>query len=154
MKSPYDAIVRLLDDAHITYETLTHDPVYTSEQAAAVRGLSLQQGAKSMLFKAKNGGFVLVVLPGDRRVSSRLLKQALQAKDVRLASPAEVSEQMGCAIGACYPFGNVAGLRTLVDKSLEQNEVISFNPGRHDVSIKLPYADYVRLSKPEVVEIS
>jgi len=153
MKSnPYEAILRVLDGAHIQYERLEHEPVYTSEQAAAVRGLSLQQGAKSLLFKTKHG-FVLVVVPGDKRVDSKKLKKHLGVSDVRFASPDEVKEQMGCEIGSCYPLGTVAGLRTIVDKSLGANEVISFNPGSHTVSIKMSYADYQRAARPELADV-
>lgn len=154
MTDPYEAILRLLDEAHIAYEKFEHEPVHTSEEAAAVRGVSMSQASKALLFKTKEGNFVLVVLPGDKRADSRKLKDLLQTKSIRFATPEEVVEQMGCKIGSCYPLGIIAGLRTLVDKSLGENESIFFNPGRHDVSIKMPYADYVRIARPDMVTIT
>ncbi len=151
MKDPYQAIVRLLDDTHIVYEKFEHEPVHTSEEAAAARGVSMSQAAKALLFKTKEGNFVLVVLPGDKRADSRKLKEYLHTKSIRFATPEEGEEQMGCKIGSCYPLGIVAGLRTLVDQSLGQNDSIFFNPGRHDISIHMSYADYVTLAKPELV---
>ena len=59
MKSPYEAIIRLLDKAHIAYEKFEHEPVFTSEQAAAVRGTSLSQGAKALLFKPRKAALRL-----------------------------------------------------------------------------------------------
>lgn len=97
---------------------------------------------------------MLAVLPGDRRADSRRHKELLGTKGLRFASPEEVEEQMGCQIGSCYPLGVLAGLRTLVDKSLSQNESIFFNPGRHDISIKMKYADSQKLTWPEVVEVT
>jgi len=154
MTEPYEAIIRLLDEAHIEYEKIEHEPVFTSEQAAAVRGMQLGQGAKSLLLKTKDGEFVLAVMPGDKRADSKKLKDVLHTKSLRFAMPEEVVEHMGCEIGACYPLGVVAGLRTLVDTSLGQNQIISFNPGRHDVSIKMKYADYVKLANAEIVSIT
>lgn len=154
MKNPYEAIIRLLDEAHIEYEKFEHEPVFTSEEAAAVRGVSMSQAAKALLFKTKEGNFVLVVLPGDKRADSHLLKDYLHTKSIRFATPEEVEEYMGCKIGSCYPLGIVAGLRTLVDKSLSLNEEIFFNPDRHDISIKMKYAVYMQLANPEVVAIS
>ena len=156
MHRPYEGILNLLRSSGIAFERIEHEPVHTCEQAASVRGLKLEQGAKSLLFKFKaaEAVFVLVVLPGNRRVSSKELKRLLRVKDVRFASPAEVKEHMGCEIGSCYPFGNIAGLRTLVDESLGRNELISFNPGRHDVSIKMRYADYSHLAQPEIVAVA
>ena len=152
MTNPYQKILDLLNQHNVKFEQLKHEPVYTSEQAAAVRGISIESGAKSLLFKTK-AGFVLVVVPGSQRVDSKKLKKLLGVKDVRFATPEEVKEQMSCEIGSCYPFGSIAGLRTLVDKSLGKNEVISFNPGRHDTSIKMPYTEYRKLVNPEVVEV-
>jgi len=154
MQSPYEAIIKLLDETHTKYEKYEHEPVFTSEQAAAVRGANMSQAAKSLLFKTKEGNFVLVVLPGDKRADSRRLKELLHTKAIRFATPEEVEEQMKCKIGSCYPLGIIAGLRTLVDDSLSQNEEIFFNPARHDVSIKMRYTDYEKLAKPELLPLS
>jgi Ala-tRNA(Pro) deacylase len=156
MRCPYEGIINLLHLHGVEYESIEHDPVHTCEQAAAVRGLKLEQGAKSLLFKYKADEvtFVLVVVPGHKRVNSKELKRILRVKDVRFASPEEVNEQMGCKIGSCYPFGNIAGLRTLIDESFSSNEIVSFNPGRHDVSIKMRYADYQKIAQPEIVSVT
>ncbi len=154
MKDPYDAIVGLLDEAHIAYEKFEHEPVHTSEEAAAVRGVSMSQAAKALLFKTKENNFVLVVLPGDKRADSRRLKDYLGTKSIRFATPEEVETHMGCKIGSCYPLGVIAGLRTLVDQSLSQNKEIFFNPGRHNISIKMKYADYVHLAHAEIVHLT
>lgn len=153
MKEPYEAIIGLLDEAHVQYERFEHEPVHTSEEAAAVRGVSMSQAAKALLFKTKEGNFVLVVLPGDKRADSRKLKDHLHTKSIRFATPEEVEEHMGCKIGSCYPLGVIAGLHTLVDTSLAQNKEIFFNPGRHDVSIKMKYTDYQTLADAEIVQI-
>jgi Ala-tRNA(Pro) deacylase len=156
MPQPYEGILALLLLHGVEYERIEHEPVHTCEQSAAVRGLKLEQGAKSLLFKFKaaEAAFILVVLPGHKRVNSKQLKRVLGVKDVRFASPEEVKQRMGCEIGSCYPFGNIAGLRTLVDESFHGSEVVSFNPGRHDVSIKMRYADYHRIVQPEVVAVA
>lgn len=154
MKEPYKAIVRLLEETHTAYEKFEHEPVFTSEEAAAVRGVSMSQAAKALLFKTKENNFVLVVLPGDKRADSRKLKDHLHTKSLRFATPKEVEAQMGCKIGSCYPLGVIAGLRTLVDESLGQNVEIFFNPGRHDVSIKMKYDGYIGLAQAERVTIA
>lgn len=153
MQSPYKIIIDLLKNKHIEYETLEHEPVFTSEQAAKIRGTSLKQGAKALLLKA-DGEFILAVLPGDRRMESKKLKAFLLVRDMRFATPEEVEQIMGCKIGACYPFGNLIGVRMIVDPSLGENEIISFNPGVHDKSLKMKYKDYVKVTAPELVNIS
>lgn len=153
MKSPYQQIVNFLNSNNVLHEVIDHEPVYTSEQAAKVRGLSLKEGAKSLLLKA-DAQFILAVLPGDRRLDSKKLKKELGVKNLRFAAPDEVKEVMGCEIGACYPFGNLLGMEMLVDERFIKNEMISFNPGVHDKSIKIKWEDYFRAVKPKMVNLS
>ncbi|HZP55861.1 MAG TPA: YbaK/EbsC family protein [Candidatus Saccharimonadales bacterium] len=151
--NPYEKIIELLKSNDLWFEEIKHEPVYTSQQAASVRGLKLEQGAKSLLFKADQD-FILVVLGGDKKVDWKKLKNVLSVRQIRMATPEEVVQKMGVEVGACYPFGNIVGLRTLVDKSLTKQEIISCNPGRHDVSIKFMLKDYQKLVQPELTEVS
>ena len=153
MFNPYEEIIKLLKTNNIDYKETEHEPVYTSEQAAKVRGVSISQGAKSLLLKAKDN-FVLAVLPGDRKLDSKRFKNLLKIRDFHFALPEEVKDKMGCEIGACYPFGNLIGLPTYVDNSLSKNEIISFNPGVHNRSIEITWRDFYSLVKPKMVDIS
>jgi Ala-tRNA(Pro) deacylase len=153
MFNPHEEIIKLLKTNNIDYKETEHEPVYTSEQAAKVRGISLSQGAKSLLLKSEND-FILAILPGDRKLDSKKFKGLLKIKDFRFALPEEVKNKMGCEIGACYPFGNLIGLLTYVDNSLSKNEVISFNPGVHDRSIEIKWRDFYLVVKPKMVDIS
>ncbi|MFA6253672.1 MAG: YbaK/EbsC family protein [Candidatus Paceibacterota bacterium] len=150
---PSAKILNFLDDHHIKYEVLEHEPVFTSEQAAKIRGTELCQGAKTLLLKT-GGEFVLAVLPGERRLDTKKLKKILGVKDLRFALPEEVEKIMGCQIGACYPFGNLIGVRMVVDQAMGDNEIITFNIGRHDRSVKMRWDDYKNITKAEVVEIT
>lgn len=153
MINPYEEIVNLLKKNKIPYKETEHEPVYTCEQAAKVRGISISQGAKSLLIKCEND-FILVVLPGDRKLDSKKLKNLLHVKDLRFALPEEVKDKMGCEIGACYLFGNLVGLPVYVDNSSSKNDIISFNPGIHTRSIEIKFRDFYSLVKPKIVDIS
>jgi Ala-tRNA(Pro) deacylase len=118
-----------------------------------VRGMSMESGAKSLLLKTEKD-FVLVILPGNKRLDSKLLKSYLSVKNIRFATPEEVENVMGCQIGACYPFGNLIGIRTLMDKSMTDCKEIFFNPGVHNKSIKMKLIDYQELVHPELVSVS
>ncbi len=153
MKNPFAAIIQLLESEKVKYKLLEHEPVYTSEQAAKVRGLTLAEGAKSLLLKASRE-FILIVLPGDQKLDSKKVKTILSTKKLRFATPEEVVDIMGCEIGACYPLGSILGIRTFVDPKLGKNESISFNPGLHDKTIRLTWIDYKRLVQPEIFAVS
>ncbi len=151
--NPFEEIVKLLKQNAVEFETFNHEAVYTSEQAARTRGESLHSGAKSLILKAGDE-FVMAILPGDLKLDSKKLKQILGIKDLRFARPEEVKELVGCEIGAVYPFGSIPGIKMVVDKRLGESEVIFFNPGLHDRTIKMRYEDYIKVTKPMIVEIT
>jgi prolyl-tRNA editing enzyme YbaK/EbsC (Cys-tRNA(Pro) deacylase) len=86
----------------------------TAEEAAAAAGGELGQIVKSLVF-ADGDGPVLVLCAGDRRVDTSLV-----GDDVRRASPDEVREATGFAIGGVPPLGHERPVRTLVDESLRR----------------------------------
>lgn len=153
MENPYSQIIQLLKDNNIDYQEIEHEPVYTSEQAEKVTGISEKEGAKSLLIKA-DSDFILAVLPGSKRLDAKKLKKLLGVKSTRFANPEEVKEIMGCEIGACYPFGNIINLKTIFDNSVTKNEQISFNPGAHDKTIRIKWKDFQNLYKFELTDIS
>ena len=150
--NPFDKIVHLLKNKNVDFKILKHEPVYTSEQAAKVRDEPLKSGAKSLLLKTDEE-FMLAVIPGSKRLDSYKLKKIVSVKRLRFASSEEVEQIMGCMIGACYPIGDIIGIKTVVDKSLLENEFISFNPGVHDQTIKIKSSDLKKVANIELVDI-
>lgn len=137
-----------LRQGNVAHTVLRHEPVYTSEQAAAVRGTTLASGAKALIVKAGDG-FVMLVLPADRKLDSRKARTALGVKALRFGTKEEVKELTGLEPGSIPPFGSLFGLPTHCDPALGENASINFNAGDHAVSVQLAYADYVAFEKPE-----
>lgn len=150
---PYSEIIKLLESAKVRYQIIHHEPVFTSEQAEAMSGLSLSQGAKTILLSAGDI-FVLAVLPGDKRIDTKKLARYLGVKKVRFATETEVEQIMRCKIGACYPFGSFINTRVIVDPALAREERIAFNPGRNEQSIIVDSSDYLRVANPEMQSIA
>jgi Ala-tRNA(Pro) deacylase len=149
-KSAYPKIIKLLLNNKTSYKLLKHQPVYTSEQAAKVRGSSLKAGAKALIFLADNKP-IMIVVPGNKKVNVRKFKDAYKIKNLAMATPDEVEKiTEGVKIGAVHPFGNLHNLPVYVDQSLGRNKEIVFNAGVHDRSIKMEYRDYYRLVKPKL----
>lgn len=154
MNNPSELIYNLLHDQGIVYETIVHENNYTEEQTMDQHGLSLRQGAKSMILNGEDA-FHLIVLAGDRRLDFKKAKHELGIKNkIRLATNEEIKRLMGCEIGSCYPIGAIIGLKTFVDTSLSQNEIIFFNPGVADRWVKMSWNDYAHLVKPDLISVS
>ncbi|GIK83989.1 MAG: deacylase [Patescibacteria group bacterium] len=154
------AIVALLEKNNIRFETFEHEPVRTSEEAAQVRtGYSLQQGAKALILRIKMPGnqnhFAQFVVPGDKKVNSKVVTQLLGAKNIRFAHPEEIAEiTQGIEIGGIPPFGNLFGLSVYVDTSLLKQEKIIFNAGDRSFSIGMKLKDYLDVVKPIVITLT
>jgi prolyl-tRNA editing enzyme YbaK/EbsC (Cys-tRNA(Pro) deacylase) len=132
-----DVTVRELDDS-----------TRTAAEAAAAAGCELGQIVKSLVF-VDDRGPVLVLCAGDRRVDTAGL-------GVRRATPDEVREATGFAIGGVPPLGHSAPLRTLVDVSLRRFETVwcaagtpraVFEVGTAELIAALPDAEERELSE-------
>jgi Ala-tRNA(Pro) deacylase len=147
--SVFERVENLLNQHGISFHVLHHEPVYTSEEAARVRGTPLASGAKALVCKDEEG-FVMFVLPADRKLDSHAVRRAKGWKKLRFATREEVLELTGLTPGSIPPFGSLFGLPTHCDERLGQNEVINFNAGDHSRSVSMRYADYVLVEKPEL----
>ena len=150
---PYQKITYILSGNNVQYKEYNHKPIFTLEESSKINGLNINSGAKSLLLRSKND-YYLIVLPGSKRLDSKKLKQKIGTKDLRFASPAEVYEVLGCIVGACYPFGSFANLRTIIDTAYLDITDITFNPGIHTKTISMPLLDYLRIENPEQYSVS
>jgi Ala-tRNA(Pro) deacylase len=149
----FERIEEKLRQAAVPFTVLRHAPVYTSEEAAAVRGTPLSSGAKALVVKAGED-FVLLVLPADRKLDSRKARAGLGVRALRFATREEVGRLTGLEPGAIPPFGSLFGLPTRCDPALGENASINFNAGDHAVSVQMAYADYLAVEGPQPVTIT
>ena len=145
--TPFERLGEFLTQRGVPHDVLRHVPVYTSEEAARVRNTSLSSGAKALVCKADDR-FVLIVLPADRKLESKLTRKTLGIKSLRFASRDEVEQLTGLAPGSIPPFGSLFGLPTFCDAKLADQPRINFNAGDHAISVQMPYAEYVRVENP------
>jgi len=142
-------VENLLKEHGVNFEVLRHQPVFTSQEAAAVRGVALSTGAKALICKV-DAQFAMFVIPGDRKLDSKRVRRTLGIHALRFATPDELRELTGLAPGAIPPFGSVFGLPTHCDSRLAENERINFNAGDHAISISLRWSDYLQAENPSL----
>ena len=131
------------------HAVLQHAPVRTSEEAAAIRGTPLEQGAKALVFQADERT-VLLVVQAHRRLDTRAFKRAYGVKNLRMLPADELLSLTGLEPGAVPPFGSLLGFQTFADEDLVRLPRIVFNAGNRGVSVLLSTADYVRVEQPLV----
>ena len=144
--------MRTLDDMEIRYDVHQQSSKqYTAEGVAEDLGVPVAQVVKAMLVqRSTNPGtgsspFVLVVIPGDRRLSLKKVGVVLGDKKVQLASQRDVQRVTGYQVGAVSVLGfrrdDVPGY---VDQHVLELEQVIISGGRPDVGIALAPSDMVR----------
>jgi len=148
-----DKIRDILNKEKMEYEVLEHRPVFTSKEAAEIRGTELKQGTKALICKTEDG-FIQAVVSGAKELDIEKLQKITLYKKIELANPKEVRKATGCNIGSVPPFGNLFDLKVYFDKSVVENEIVAFNAGTHTKSIKMKAKDLVRVVNPVIGEFS
>jgi Ala-tRNA(Pro) deacylase len=149
-ESVHDRLIAHLRAAGVSFREVTHEPTLTSEDSARARGEPLGVGAKALVLKC-DGGFRLVVLPADRKLSSRLVKSALGVKDVRFATREELLTLTGLVPGSVPPFGEpILALPLYADPDLGVRfPRVAFNAGDLCRSVIMSAADWARVAQPK-----
>jgi len=146
-------IEKLLNSQKIKFEVFEHAAVKTSEEAAKIRGTKLESGARALIWKTEDG-FIQSVCSAAREVDPEKLKEIAGVKKLELAKAEEMQKLTGCEVGGVPPFGNLFDLPVFVEKSLGENEEIDFNAGLRTKSIKIKFADYLKLVGEKTFEFA
>lgn len=139
-------VLELLNENGVEHQVLHHEPVFTSEQAAQVRGTPLEDGAKALVCHA-DARMCLIVVPANLRLDTKAFKTAYAVKNLRMAATDEV-EALGAVAGGVPPFGHLMGLQTYADEGILQRAKLSFNAGSRTTSVILAATEYLRLEEP------
>lgn len=151
---PLKKLEEFLDSNNIKYVTMSHSPAYTAQEVAASAHIPGKQLVKTVMVKV-NGEIAMAVLPASHKVDFDLLKEAIGASKVELASEQEFTDKFSeCEVGAMPPFGNLYGMEVFVTESLAEEGEIAFNSGSHTELIRMSYKDFEVLVKPRTVKFS
>jgi Cys-tRNA(Pro) deacylase len=133
---------RALDALGVPYRVFTHPgPIHSLEQAAEERGQRPEQVVRSILFRAGQDDYLMVLVAGPQQVDWKTLRRTLGQSRVSMASAEDVLAVTGYQIGAVSPFGLPRPLRVLVDASVGREEEVSLGSGTRGTTIILRSAD-------------
>ena len=121
----------------------------TSVLAAQQLGVAVGQIAKSLLFMGKDGKVFMVMVPGDRRLSSAKLKSATGTKS-RMASAEEALAATGFGPGGVCPFGIDGSIPIFVDASLSQYATIYPAAGTDASGVPMTFDQLVSITRGTV----
>ena len=154
----HQQLCALLDAEGAVYRLIEHEPEGRTEVIAKVRGNRIEQSIKSIVVQVRvnprENIYCLANVPGDCRISFDGIKQHFHASSAAFASRDKAQALTGCVIGAIPPFSFNDQLQVLADPLILENEEVVFNAGRLDRSIFMRLDDYLRIAKPQMVQIA
>ena len=120
--------------------------------AAAALGVEVGAIANSLVFFS-DGAPLLVMTSGAHRVDTAALAERLGRGKIQRATPEQVREATGQAIGGVAPTGHPAPLTTVVDEALAAYPEIWAAGGTPHTVFPLTFDDLVRLTGGTVLKV-
>ena len=149
-------IQEFLGRKNVPFDVLPHYETYQAQRLAQAVHVSGHQVAKTVLLRiGEPGEYVVVVLPASRHIDFEKALNVFGVERVELATEQEISLRCpDCDVGSLPPFGSHYEMKTVVDESLAQDDVIVFESNLHSEAIRMKYKDFVILENPDVVSLS
>ena len=133
MAASPDELFAYLDSLGIAHKTVSHPPVFTVEEARALRGKVAGGHSKNLFLRDKKGAAFLVVALEDAGIELKSLHRLLGASGRFSFGAAELlRELLGVEPGSVTPFAviNDKALRVTVvlDAAMMAHGVLNFHP--------------------------
>jgi Cys-tRNA(Pro)/Cys-tRNA(Cys) deacylase len=122
-------------------------------EAAAALGLEPATVFKTLLAEV-DGDLVVGIVPVTGQLDLKALAAAVGGKKATMADPAVAERATGYVVGGISPLGQKRRLRTVLDASADDHEVVYVSGGRRGLDLGLAPADLVRLTEATRAPIS
>jgi prolyl-tRNA editing enzyme YbaK/EbsC (Cys-tRNA(Pro) deacylase) len=128
------------------------DAASTAALAAAALGIEVGAIANSLVFWSDDEP-LLVMTSGAHRVDTAALAERLGRGAIRRATPDQVREATGQAIGGVAPTGHPSALTTVIDEDLARYDEIWAAGGTPHTVFPLTYDELVALTGGTVAKV-
>ena len=152
-----------LDRLGIAHRTVEHPPVFTVEEAKALRGTLPGGHVKNLFLRNKKGDALwLVVAEEDRALDLKALGAAIGCGRPSFGSPERLMAHLGVVPGAVTPLGLIndraRAVRPVIDAGLLRHEFVNVHPLRNDRTTTIASAELIRFieacgHRPVVMEL-
>lgn len=150
------SIKHFLERRQVPFVAVEHPETFDAQHLAQVLHTPGREVAKTVLLRADHAySYIVAVLPATHRIDFAALSTFLGGTKVELATEVEIAERCpDCEFGVLPPFGAHYGAKTIVDKSLTEDEYITFESDSHTEAIRMKYADYYEFEHPLVASFA
>jgi len=109
---------------------------------------------KTLVMEDDQGRPLIVLMHGDRQVSTKNLARILGVKAVNPCDPKVAEKHTGYKVGGTSPFGTRRTMPVYVEETILSLPVILINAGGRGLLMEIPPAALVRLLNPTPVNVA
>ena len=107
---------------------------------------------KTLVMEDENKNPLIVLMHGDREVSTKNLARQIGAKTVSSCAPDVAQRHTGYMVGGTSPFGTRKPLPVYMEKTIAELDRIYINGGRRGFLVSMAPVDLMRVLSPTLVE--
>lgn len=154
MNESVQRVKKHLEKQNVTGEVVhLPDHARTAKEAAEAIDCTVEQIAKSIIFKGQESDTpLLVIASGVNHINEQLLSE-LVGEPVQMATPDEVRHFTGFVIGGVAPIAHTKRLRIFIDEDLLQYESIWAAAGHPKTVFHLTPSELQVMTKGEVIAV-
>ena len=109
---------------------------------------------KTLVMEDESGDPLIVLMHGDRKVSTKELARQSGTKRVAPCKPEAATRHTGYLIGGTSPFGTRKRMPIYLERTVLELPRIYINGGRRGYLLGMEPAELVRLLSPTLVEVA
>jgi Cys-tRNA(Pro) deacylase len=154
-KYPATQALRVLKQAGIDFSLHQYRYVEKggTEKASETLGVDEHHVVKTLVFEDEHRHPLLVLMHGDKTVSTKHLARSLGVKRVHPCRPAEAQKHTGYKVGGISPFGTRKPLKVYAEASILALPRILINAGKRGLLAEMSPRDLQRILKPAPVNV-
>ena len=125
-----------------------------TEVAARELGVDEHLTVKTLVMEDDGKSPFIVLMHGDREVSTKELARILGVKTVQPCDPPSANRHTGYLVGGTSPFGTKKSLPVYVEETILSLPVIYINAGRKGLLVEMKPADLAKVLKLTPVSVA
>ena len=139
MDYPVTPAVRLLRERKVEFEPhlYTYEERGGTRHSAAALGIDEHAVVKTLVMETEERRPLIVLMHGDREVSTKNLARAIGAKSVQPCDPAKAQKHTGYMVGGTSPLGTRARLPVYAERTIFELPKIYLNGGKRGFLVSL-----------------
>ncbi|TXR53172.1 aminoacyl-tRNA deacylase [Reinekea thalattae] len=150
----FQRIKQQLQAEQVEHEYLAHETSKTIQDAQDKLQFDVNSILKTIVFKQKNAGLILVGLTGHKRIDYKKLGQAVGVSRSKLStlSPEEVLQELQVEVGGVSPFLTNADIALWLD--VDFPDYVICGSGRFDYSIRINSQELIRSTNAQLADLT